>query len=274
MRVKLFGLWIVLMMLVALPVFGVGPHGGNSTYTSLPSAAAIRPEFMGTPFKTVVSPDWFVLVEDFIYLEKFDELVHRPATGGTIDLLVYQETLGAMQLLPAAAANSGGTVAFENGAGSGAMVKAAAGRTIIFETRLTAADWDAQDMSFGIIDPVGAVVMDGNGVIAAAVLDGVGFYANDADDGVFQALYEGTNSGPIELGAVNALFTDSEWHIFTIRVVGLTHAEYYVDHVLMNNSTFANALDATTAMSPYFANMGDAAAETMTIDYMYLAITR
>jgi len=195
--------------------------------------------------------------------------------AGTV-ALADDSALGLTVLTPEAAANTGSQ--FQRTAGAaGEFVLPAVGRLIEFEARVAVADVDEQDWVIGLAETQAVAgtsgVIDETGAWVDA--DAVVFNCNDADNGIIEAAYEDPTVGNlIDVGDVNtgAAFTDGTYHIYKIRIIGRDELEWYIDGIRQQTVTAANPL--TNNLAIVFANVGDGAGETMTVDYYRVTQTR
>lgn len=238
--------------------------------------------FVGAPPELMQPSVWSVYHNDFLTAADFDTTndwsetaILLGAGGVAAPALAADAALGVLRFTPEAAANSGSQAQLNSGSAT-QLVTPAAGRTIIFEARVSVATPQIQDFVIGLSETQAvdgtAGVIDGNGAWVDA--DCVVFYCNDADVGIPVAAYEDPTVGNlVEVGTVSAAaITNATYYRFGIKIIGQDYLEWYVDGVRQQTVTAANAL--TNPLCVTLTNVGDAAAETMDVDYITVAQTR
>lgn len=279
---------LLALMCITAPIFltAIGPHGGDSTRSSPWSGVDVGSGFLNIS-------RWMVYHEEWLGTRESPQFgwtaVQTPvgAVGATANYAANGVNT-VMRFDPDGDDNEGIVIGYTDYTcticGGGGFVHPAAGRTIIYETRLKIDEWDDQDYAFGLIDNDGAAVghaLANTGLWTDADVDDfVGFYANRADVGLIQATYESNTNGITEAGALLATtFADDSYHVLSFKIVGVDYVEWYVDGVKILSVTLANDLSAAAAgLTPWFdvlgTGKGTGAGDEMDIDYVTVAQTR
>lgn len=257
-------------------------NGGNPNFPEQAGSGAGGGLFMSAPPELMQASQWSVYYNDFLTAADFDTTndwtvtaIKNGGGGAATAALVADTALGLVRFTPEAAANTGSQIQLTAG-GPGEFVLPAAGRTIIFEARVSIATPQIQDFVIGLAETQAVAgtsgVIDETGAWVDA--DAVVFNCNDADAGIVEAAYEDPTVGNlIDVGDVcAAAISNATFYRFGIRIVGQDYLEWYVDGVRKQTVTAANPL--TNNLCITFANVGDAASETMDLDYVLLAQTR
>lgn len=179
---------------------------------------------------------------------------------------------GVVRLTPDATDNEGYHVQMTATDSAGELWVPATGKVIVAEFRATCGDWDGQDYFLGLAE-TSATLLSAAGALTSDNL--VGFHHAIADAGLIEAVHTGTaDANETDVGDVNsAIFTDSEFHTFTLRIEDTNKVEYYVDGKLKRRATMTTGFDDGMCIS--FGNVGSGAAtDVLDIDYILVSATR
>jgi len=242
--------------------------------------------FADFPMGTFSRRDWAVYWNDFLSIEDFGGSTGVTGDGTAGDWTVTgigTQTVGpvairadivngVLGLVPDATDNEGYQIQFTASGSPGELWVPASGRTIAFEARVTAGDWDGQDFFIGLAES-SASFFAATGAITSDNM--VGFHHQIADSGLIECVHTGTaDANETDVGDANsAIFTNSAFHRFGFRITGTTGVEYYLDDVLVRRATMANAFD--DGMCITFANVGSGAStDALDIDYVVVSQIR
>lgn len=264
---------VVLAWLSApLVVSSLGPHGGDSTQSPPGAGLAAGAGFVDHSKWMVMHWEWYHELDfDYGWLDQVivavDSIEPAPSLAN-----------GILRIDTTAVDNQGACPSFSDnltaGLGVAGFAHPAAGRTIIYEIRVALNAWDATgpvDYAFGLMEITAqnCLTITGNW---GNINDAVGFWANVAAAGITQAFYEENNNGQQLVGAVqSAVFTDGDYHVFTIMMRGQTYAEWWVDGVKQQSTSFTAI---TVPLTPFFGIVGTAADDQMDVDYITVSQTR
>ena len=246
------------------------------------------------PLDLEVRRDWIAQHIDF---DRFEDWGATPAAGsatlnnwtitaigamtvGTVAMAadavsattpLAQWSNGVLIVTPDATDNEGYHIQQTNG-GPGEIWLPRTGRSIIFEARIAAADWDGQDYFIGLAE-TSATLLSAAGALTSDNF--VGFHHAIADAGIIDCVAAGTaDANEQSFGAANAaIWTDEEYHTVGFRIDGTSNLKFYVDGRLVRQGTMATAFDDAMCIS--FGNVGSGAlTDTLSIDYITVAQTR
>ena len=224
----------------------------------------------------VARRDQLVYFNDFLEVDDFGTGDWTETDIGTVTvgsaLQLTDVVGGQLSLVPDATDNEGQHIQYTAATGAGEFLVPEAGRTIVFEARVKAGDWDGQDYFIGIAETSATLLS------AAGALDSdncVGFLHQIADAGIISCVYAGTAAAnETDAGDANAaVFTNDEFHTFGVRVVGTDRVWFYVDGIEVQSATMGTAFDDGMCIS--FGNVGSGAlTDSLDIDFVYVAQTR
>lgn len=246
------------------------------------------------PSELIAARNWVTYYNDF---NKFSDWGATPAAGSaTLDnwtitaigtmtvgtvamgadaspatLSAAQISNGHLVLTPDALDNEGYHVQQTNG-GPGEIWLPYSGRTILFEARIAAGDWDGQDFFVGLAE-TSSTLLSAAGALTSDNL--VGFHHTIADAGLVDCVAIGTADANEEsFGTANsAIWTNADYHTVGFRIDGTNRLKFYVDGVKVREGVMTTAFDDAMCIS--FGNVGSGATEdTLAIDYVTVAQTR
>ncbi len=176
---------------------------------------------------------------------------------GTATQAIADEHGGILLLTNSAADNDATTLQLGNSVDgtTGETLLPAAGKFIYLETRLKKSDATQADWLFG------ATVIDTTPLSEAAGY----FFQKDDGDTQVDLWVNGSTT-------LNIATDDTSYHIYGIKIVGVSQVEFWIDNVLKATLPFTGT--ATEVRPTFHIQDGEAVAKTMSIDYLMVAATR
>ena len=209
--------------------------------------------------------NWMRYRNEFLTTQDFDIVnvwTDTAIGGGGATTLSDDLELGYFTINPGNTADTDGyQIQFTEAASAGDFVSAAAGRKVIFSTRVMLEQGTSDHhFAFGLADTTATVINADGTWNEANVTDAVVFYHDDSLAGIIECGSEAANANYVDQGDANAAaFTNGTWHTYTITITGLSEVEWWVDGVLVQSASIGNL---GNEMSPFWVMVnGDGGAD-------------